>query len=201
MHTKGGAAKKGTSCGAGAHSLCSPLQRATDGPCACLPGAPGAGRGRGGGAQACCPLLDTWPRAGRLVVGVVCFACSPPHTHFPASSGKAYVVREQHEVKVHNKDNTLIATLSVGKKDDKPGFDCQWCTVQNMPFKKMLDSPPDSWEPNSKLAKVPGANLTLHRSDKGIWSCPNKYVTALINNGLISLTEVEATEEAAVAKE
>ena len=65
----------------------------------------------------------------------------------------------------------------------------------------MLDSPPDSWEPHSKLAKVPGANLTLQRSDEGVWSCPNKYITALINNGLISLMEVEAAEEAAVAKE
>ena len=96
-----------------------------------------------------------------------------PLAPFLPLPGKAYVVREQREIAVHDKEtNKLIAKLSMGKETDLPGYKCQWSAAQNKPLKNMLDSPPHSWKPHSKLAKVPGANLTLHAATKATGRAP-----------------------------
>jgi hypothetical protein len=97
-----------------------------------------------------------------------------------------------YEVEVRDNDDppAVIATLSVSKH--RTSFLCDRSTAQNKAFCEMLEAPQHSWLPHSLKDSVPGRMFRLQRSAEGAWSVGsrgNKYITALIDAGLISLAE------------
>ena len=84
----------------------------------------------------------------------------------------------------------VIATLSVSNAGGT-SYTCKRSTAQNKRFCKMLESPLPSWRPHSHKDSVPDHKFRLQRSAEGAWSVGqqgNKYIAALIADGLISLS-------------
>ena len=97
-----------------------------------------------------------------------------------------------HEVEVHNCADppAVIATLSVSNAGGT-SYSCDRSTAQNKRFCEMLESPLPSWRPHSHKGSVPNRQFYLQRSAEGAWSVVprgNKYIAALIADGLISLS-------------
>ena len=85
----------------------------------------------------------------------------------------------------------VIATLSVSNAGGT-SYSCDRSTAQNKRFCEMLESPQPSWWPHSHKDSVPDRKFRLQRSAEGAWSVGqqgNKYIAALIADGLISLSE------------
>ena len=84
----------------------------------------------------------------------------------------------------------VIATLSVSNAGGT-SYSCDRSTAQNKRFCEMLESPLPSWRPHSHKDSVPNRQFYLQRSAEGAWSVVprgNKYIAALIADGLISLS-------------
>ena len=84
----------------------------------------------------------------------------------------------------------VIATLSVSNAGGT-SYTCDRSTAQNKRFCEMLESPQPSWWPHSHKDSVPDRKFSLQRSAEGAWSVGtrgNKYIAALIADGLISLS-------------
>ena len=84
----------------------------------------------------------------------------------------------------------VIATLSVSNAVGT-SYTCDRSTAQNKRFCEMLESPQPSWWPHSHKESVPDRKFCLQRSAEGAWSVGprgNKYIAALIADGLISLS-------------
>ena len=97
-----------------------------------------------------------------------------------------------YEIEVHNCADppAVIATLSVSRNKGT-SYACQRCTAQNKRFCEMLEAPQPSWRPHSHKDSVPSVMFRLQRSAEGAWSVGpqgNKYIAALIADGLISLS-------------
>ncbi len=95
------------------------------------------------------------------------------------------------EVRDYADPPAVIATLSVSNQGGT-SFLCDRSTAQNKAFCEMLEAPQPSWKPHSQKNSVPGRMFRLQRSAVGAWSVGprgNKYIAALIDAGLISLSE------------
>ena len=101
-------------------------------------------------------------------------------------------MRNVYELEVRNDavPPAVIATLSVS--NEGTGYPCRRSTAQNNAFCEMLEAPQPSWKPHSQKDSVPSGMFRLRRSAEGAWSVGsqgNNYIAALIEAGLISLSE------------
>ena len=101
-------------------------------------------------------------------------------------------MRNVYELEVRNDavPPAVIATLSVSNAGGT-SYTCDRSTAQNKRFCEMLEAPQPSWKPHSQKDSVPSGMFRLRRSAEGAWSVGpkgNKYIAALIANGLISLS-------------